>query len=120
MPNNSLVHHAQTLTLSILLLVGILGLDNNKAMAAQGARQSPAPSTVYGGAPMLPAGAVTVTPYTSLRDANDLDDYDTADIGSIADPLEPWNRFWFHFNDIFYLYIARPDFFNPGCSRRGT
>ena len=108
MVNNSLAHHARTLTLGILLLVGILGLDGNKAMAAQGARQSPAPSAVYGGAPMLPAGAVTVTPNASLRSANDLDDYDTADIGSIADPLEPWNRFWFHFNDIFYLYIARP------------
>jgi phospholipid-binding lipoprotein MlaA len=26
----------------------------------------------------------------------------------IADPLEPWNRFWFKFNDISYNYVLRP------------
>ncbi len=43
-------------------------------------------------------------------DADGLDDYgdDALKIHSIADPLEPWNRFWFGFNDIFYLYIAKP------------
>ena len=45
----------------------------------------------------------------SASQATDLlDDYDTAPLQAIADPLEPWNRFWFHFNDIFYLYVARP------------
>ncbi len=38
----------------------------------------------------------------------DLDDYDAAPVQGIADPLEPWNRFWFGFNDIFYLHIASP------------
>lgn len=38
----------------------------------------------------------------------ELDDYDTPSPRNIADPLEPWNRFWFRFNDIFYLYVARP------------
>ena len=42
--------------------------------------------------------------------ADSLDNYDDLPLAdsTIADPLEPWNRFWFHFNDIFYLYIARP------------
>ncbi|MFP5223329.1 MAG: VacJ family lipoprotein [Acidobacteriota bacterium] len=26
----------------------------------------------------------------------------------IADPLEPWNRFWFGFNDAFYMGVAKP------------
>lgn len=110
MANKYLPRQARAFALSLLLLAGVIFLDSSKSLAAQGVRQSPAPSTIYGGAPMLPPGAVTVTPYGSLRDADELDDYDTADIGSIADPFEPWNRFWFHFNDIFYLYIARPTY----------
>lgn len=95
------------LALNLLLLAGLACAFAEESVAARGGRQEPTPSTVYGAAPMLPAGAITVTPYGSLRAADDLDDYDTADV-SIADPFEPWNRFWFHFNDIFYLYIARP------------
>jgi phospholipid-binding lipoprotein MlaA len=26
----------------------------------------------------------------------------------IADPLEPWNRFWFSFNDVFYTGFGKP------------
>jgi phospholipid-binding lipoprotein MlaA len=26
----------------------------------------------------------------------------------VADPLEPWNRFWFNFNDITYNYVLHP------------
>ena len=37
-----------------------------------------------------------------------LDDYASQPVSIISDPLEPWNRFWFSFNDIFYLYIAKP------------
>ncbi len=55
---------------------------------------------------------------------DDLDDYDTLPTASIADPLEPWNRFWFGFNDIFYLHIARPaynayDFVMPDAVQGG-
>ena len=35
-----------------------------------------------------------------------LNDYSTQRI--ILDPLEPWNRFWFGFNDIFLEYVGRP------------
>lgn len=63
------------------------------------------PSTVYTNSPQLAPGAVTVREKVS---ADDLDDYDDTPVATIADPIEPWNRFWFHFNDIFYLYIAKP------------
>ncbi len=44
-----------------------------------------------------------------LEDSLDgLDDYDSIPTQTISDPFEPWNRFWFGFNDIFYLYVARP------------
>ncbi len=43
-----------------------------------------------------------------LADVDALDDYDAMPTQTIADPLEPWNRFWFGFNDIFYLYIIDP------------
>ncbi len=42
-----------------------------------------------------------------LEDGN-LDDYEITPVQGISDPLEPWNRFWFGFNDIFYLYVASP------------
>jgi len=38
----------------------------------------------------------------------ELDDYASAPLRAIADPLEPWNRFWFGFNDVFYTYLFRP------------
>lgn len=87
-----------------LLLLALCCARPHMAAAAQAS----APSTVYGNAPTLAPGAVTVHPYGSMRAADNLDDYDAEPVTSIADPLEPWNRFWFHFNDIFYLHIARP------------
>jgi phospholipid-binding lipoprotein MlaA len=38
------------------------------------------------------------------------DDFDaeTEQNGQISDPLEPWNRFWYGFNDVFYSYLFRP------------
>lgn len=33
------------------------------------------------------------------------DEYDTV---SVADPLEGWNRFWFHFNDALYTGVLQP------------
>lgn len=66
-----------------------------------------APSTVYTGSPSLAPGGVTVRGGEE-NIATNLDDYDSAPISVIPDPLEPWNRFWFSFNDIFYIHIAKP------------
>ncbi len=56
------------------------------------------------------AGDANLDDYGDAAGSGDLDDYgdNAVKIHSIADPLEPWNRFWFGFNDIFYLYIAKP------------
>ncbi|MCR5814669.1 MAG: VacJ family lipoprotein [Desulfovibrio sp.] len=39
---------------------------------------------------------------------DELDDYETPDAQAVYDPFEGWNRFWFRFNDKFYLYVADP------------
>jgi phospholipid-binding lipoprotein MlaA len=35
-------------------------------------------------------------------------DPEDAPLPQIADPLESWNRFWFGFNDIFYMGLGKP------------
>lgn len=55
----------------------------------------------------VPAADQALYPHREVV-ANELDDYDHAPAQIIADPLEPWNRFWFHFNDVFFLYVAKP------------
>lgn len=74
----------------------------NQALAA-----GTTPSQIYSPAPALAPGAITVRDKNAAL-ADDLDDYDSTPRASIADPLEPWNRFWFRFNDIFYIHVARP------------
>ena len=72
------------------------------------------PSTVYGqNGQSLPAPGITVREKKSVDQqvqdaADDLDDYENGPAQGIADPFEPWNRFWFGFNDIFYMYVADP------------
>lgn len=50
------------------------------------------------------------------------DEYEAAAL--IPDPIWPWNRFWFKFNDIFITYAARPvskgyEFVTPAVARKG-
>lgn len=79
-----------------------------QAAAAPPAQAGPlAPSAVYTGSPSLAPGAVTVH-HDNVAISDSLDDYDSEPAASIADPIEPWNRFWFHFNDIFYIHVAKP------------
>ena len=77
----------------------------NGARYAGESSQAIAPSSVYASDTMLAPGAVTVQ---EAGVAHDLDDYDSEPVASISDPLEPWNRFWFRFNDIFYIHVAQP------------
>ncbi len=71
-----------------------------------------APSAVYGQeqGQELPSGGIVVRENKSLdmQVTDELDDYDNEPLQSIADPIEGWNRFWFGFNDIFFLYVAKP------------
>jgi len=60
--------------------------------------------------------------YDSLISGELPDDYQHGE--SVADPLEPWNRFWFSFNDAFLEYLAKPlaegyEFVTPSPVRRG-
>ncbi len=86
------------------------------------------PSAVYGSGTgsSLPMDGIVVQEKKTVDQAFDdeLDNYDDTDIQSIADPLEKWNRFWFGFNDIMYLYIAKPAydawaFITPDGVRQG-
>ncbi len=45
---------------------------------------------------------------TDYLDDSAFDEASPISEAPIADPLEPWNRIWFHFNDFFYLQIAKP------------
>lgn len=78
------------------------------SFTAIAAHNEPSLSSVYGNAPTLAPGSVTVHPYSALQAESSLDDYDSDFAQAISDPFEYWNRFWFHFNDIFFVYVAKP------------
>lgn len=44
----------------------------------------------------------------SFDDDFSLDDYDDPEQPEFADPLEPWNRFWFRFNDVMLIHVFKP------------
>ena len=79
---------------------------------AAGPTPPPAPSSLYDAeSAALPPGAVSVRPAGCAATVSDeLDNYDDTPVTGVYDPLEPWNRFWFAFNDIFYVHIAKPVF----------
>ena len=78
---------------SLLLLLGLLG-----GCSAGGAQSG------------YENGGASAISDNSIPSLDDDDEYLEA-IGShqvIADPIEPWNRFWFKFNDVTYDYVLRP------------
>lgn len=92
-------------------LLGLCLLTTAPADAA-GPTPPPAPSSLYDAeSAALPPGAINVRPAGGAATiSDDLDNYDDTPVTGIYDPLEPWNRFWFAFNDIFYVQIAKPVF----------
>ncbi len=50
------------------------------------------------------------TPNTgaSLPSLDDDDEYLSAPTVKVSDPFEPWNRFWYHTNDILYMQLLKP------------
>jgi len=49
------------------------------------------------------------TPFTGLlKGANDNEAEQPTEGEIVADPLEPWNRFAFKFNDRFYFWVVKP------------
>ena len=78
----------------LLLLTLLCAVPAGAAPAAPATEH--APSSLYdSSSPTMPAGAISVHPYAheQLADGDSLDDYDSEPLTSIADPLEPWNRF---------------------------
>ena len=57
-----------------------------------------------------PASTVEQASADEVQNVSDdeFEDYDDEDEPVIADPLEPWNRFWFEFNDVLLLDVAKP------------
>ena len=45
---------------------------------------------------------------TSVEADDEFEDYGDEDEEPIADPWEPWNRFWFDFNDTLLLKVIKP------------
>ncbi len=46
---------------------------------------------------------------SDIQSDNDQDEFETeANSGYVADPIEPWNRAMFHFNDKFFLWVLQP------------
>lgn len=123
----------------LLLCVGVC-LVCSACGGQQGARLAHGP--VYGNAadmkldnsPVMGRYAYEQSAIFSFATASGGDDFDydmfAESIGeesftpSISDPLEPWNRFWFTFNDIVYTCVVRPlytgyDFIMPDDFQSG-
>lgn len=54
------------------------------------------------------ASANGIANANSTLDDDQFEDYDDEHIAVIADPLEPWNRFWFGFNHLFIMGLVKP------------
>lgn len=74
-----------------LLLAALLFLAPVTVLAANGAEVLAETSAASG---------------TTISD--DLDDYSVSPEDHVADPLESWNRMWFHFNDFVLLKMGKP------------
>lgn len=102
------------------------GAVTSRNVVAQPATSLP-PTAVYGSGTAMPMDGITVREKKTVDQAfeDELDDYNSdVQVQSIPDPLEKWNRFWFGFNDIAYLYVAKPAydawaFITPECFRQG-
>lgn len=120
-----MIKHASQLVIQIVLVTCLLVSSGFKNSANADSRPA------FGGraaavADEAPAGLVSdaqssniylfPTPAAGDETANDKtvdDDYfdnefTTSLSGDISDPLEPWNRFWFGFNDIIWRQYAQP------------
>ncbi|MGN0008420.1 MAG: VacJ family lipoprotein [Desulfovibrionaceae bacterium] len=89
--------------LCICLLLPVCGCA--KKAAAPAVEQS---ATATEARPAAPAPETAGAQPGDATFDDELDDYSSQPVAAISDPLEPWNRFWFAFNDIFYLHVAKP------------
>ncbi len=67
------------------------------------------PTNSEGAAPSAVAISDDGAALDDYGDDYSLDDYDDdAPAVEVFDPLEPWNRFWFRFNDVLLLKVVKP------------
>ena len=123
---------------SSLLLVTLLCVacaTGGRQSGDQAPEMSDAASFETGAAPVVNGEAVQAPPPPgAVAAGEDPDDWealmaeygdDYADTGPIiSDPLRPWNKFWFHFNDKLYFWVLRPvakgyGWVVPEVARRG-
>lgn len=102
------LHRLLPLVLALALVsVSCASRDNDNSPTTPGATPDAAASeaaqysAVETGLVSSPASAV-------LDDDAAFEDYDDEHIVVIADPLEPWNRFWFGFNHLFIMGLVKP------------
>lgn len=71
-------------------------------------KQEPAHSASQEVTEVTPSADETNETTEDFGGLDDYDDYDAEDVAAQDDPLEGWNRFWFHVNDWFLQYIVKP------------
>lgn len=59
------------------------------------------------GSDAVKSEAVSATATAAPADS-EFEDYDDEHLDVVSDPLEPWNRFWFGFNDVMILKVIKP------------
>ena len=82
------------------LLLGVFALQG---CASHEASRTPEQATVQ-----TAPGATDSAAVTSAELDDEFEDYGEDDEEPIADPWEPWNRFWFDFNDTLLLKVIKP------------
>lgn len=118
-----LAFFSTALLCALFLLNGCATKDKNAAPDKPSAETASTDGSSTRMKTTISASSETVYPHLQATSDESLDDYDVPQ-AIIRDPLEPWNRFWFGFNDIFYLYVARPmytgyEFLTPSEFRTG-
>ena len=103
MPTRSILRRFLMLGMLVLLLAACAGRATHRQV-----EEGAAPSEVSLAESRHSAAHGAYPDRMFPLEADELDDYASAPVQAIADPLEGWNRFWFGFNDVFYTYFFRP------------
>jgi phospholipid-binding lipoprotein MlaA len=79
-------------------------------MAALGIALFAVDPAAAAGTPELQVAAAPAGPPPPAGDLGDVtkDEEEQTATQTIADPLEPWNRVWYHFNDKLYFWLLKP------------
>ncbi len=90
------------LALALLILLSLTACSTKETPALAQAPAAPAAENVASGESNTDAGRVG-----GADAVFSLDDYDDEPM-AVSDPLEPWNRMWFHVNEFLLLDVLKP------------